>query len=58
LNPALRESKYGLIRYDGPPIIDVAATKQQFLKGDKEAVLIGDPNSPYPSTYANVFKGQ
>jgi hypothetical protein len=27
LNPGLRDSKYGPIRYDGPPMIDVAAFK-------------------------------
>lgn len=58
LHPAMRESKYGPIRYDGPPIIDIPAYKQDFLKGDKEVVFIGDPSSPHPSTYANNFKGK
>lgn len=27
VNPGLRESKYGLIRYDGPPMMDASAFK-------------------------------
>ena len=57
VNPGLRESKYGLIRYDGPPMMDASAYKQQFLAGDKEAIFYCDPNNPQGSTYANRFKG-
>jgi len=37
--------------YLGPPMIDAKAFKQQFLAGDKDAVMYCDPNAPKPSTY-------
>jgi len=57
LNPDMRESKYGKIRYDGPPLIDTKDFKQSFLKGNKDAVYYCDPNRVDPSSYQDRFKG-
>ena len=57
VNPGMRESKYGLIRYDGPPMYNASAYKQDFLKGDKEAVFYFDPNNPAHTSYALNHKG-
>ena len=57
VNPAMRESKYGMIRYDGPPTMDASVFKQEFLAGDKAAIFYCDPNNPQGSTYATRFKG-
>ena len=32
--------------YLGPPMIDTKAFKQEFLRGEKDAVLYCDPNDP------------
>jgi hypothetical protein len=39
------------------PNVDTVATLQQFLSGDKEAVLYCDKKELNPSTYQNRFKG-
>ena len=57
LNPDMRESKYGKIRYDGPPLINTRDFKQNFLKGNKDAVYYCDPNRVDPSSYQDRFKG-
>lgn len=57
INPGMRDSKYGMIRYEGPPMMDASAYKQEFLAGDKHAIFYCDPNNPQGSTYATRFKG-
>ena len=37
--------------YHGPPIIDPKSFKQEFLKGQKDAVLYQDPNLPKETAY-------
>ena len=43
--------------YLGPPMIDTKATKQSFLKGDKDVVLYCDPNAPKSSSYQQNLTG-
>jgi len=44
-------NKYCTIRYVGPPMINTSDYKQQFLKGEKNALYYCDPNAPKSSSY-------
>ena len=45
-------------RYEGPPMIDCKAFKQEFLAGDKDVVLYCDKNAAKVSSYAANLKGR
>ena len=42
---------------DGPADVDTSAIKQQFLAGDKEAVMYCDPKEPKTTSYASIHRG-
>lgn len=43
--------------YLGPPMIDTKTFKQQFLAGDKDAVMYTNPKEPKTSSYQTSIKG-
>ena len=43
--------------YQGPPIIDPPAEKQDFLAGDKLVVMYCDKGIKYPSDVQDKFRG-
>ena len=43
--------------YQGPTMIDTKTFKQQFLAGDKGAVMYTNPNEPKTSSYQSVLRG-
>lgn len=53
----MRESRFGKIRYDGPPLIKPNEYKQEFLAGDKAAVMYLESANPHTSNYMGIFKG-
>ena len=57
LDPNMRESKYGKLRYDGPPIIKPPEYKQEFLAGDKAAVMYLESTAPHVTNYSGIFRG-
>ena len=57
LNPSMLESKYGRLKYDGPPIIVPPQYKQEFLAGDKTAVMYLESTAPHMTSYGGKFKG-
>lgn len=44
-------------RYDGPPLIETKTYKQEFLKGDGDAIYYCDKNEPKASYYQVSWKG-
>ena len=50
-------NKYCTIRYEGPPMINTSDFKQQFLKGEKNALYYCDPNAPKSSSYQAAMVG-